>query len=143
MGMTDQIEAEIAAIPQVVTRTVGGYGEDIGGLQSLDWSTTTAGTLLKQQQYRAITTAPGSNFGLPGGLDIQTFIHSSLSDAEMSGRVVAELRQDPRVESVQCVVVRSASRIRLDIVSIPADLQAASVPLTLTAYVTQSGVQLG
>lgn len=137
----DYVEAEIAAMPATDPVRLPDYGEDYSGLTGLDeWRIIRKGELLKQQQYRRMTTRTGSYFGEPWGIDIQEFLHSKLSDAEMAGRVQVELLRDDRLQSVTCVVVRRADGLRFEVLLVPRDLGAAGVPLSMVAFVDSTGV---
>lgn len=137
----DYIDAEIAAMPVVDVVRLPAYGVDFAGIDGIvQWRTVERGELLKQQAYRRITTATGSYYGEPWGIDVQDFLHTKLTDQEMAGRVQAELSRDDRLQSVTCVVVRRDESLRIEILLVPKDLDAAGVPLTLVAFVDQNGV---
>jgi hypothetical protein len=138
----DYIDAELAALPVVDVARLPGYGVDLAGLDGLtEWRPIVGGELLKQQAYRRITTATGSYYGEPWGIDVQEFVHSKLSDSEIAGRVQVELSRDERLQSVTCVVVRDGSGgLRLETLLVPRDLAAAGVPLTLVTRVDKNGV---
>lgn len=139
--MRDYIDAEIAAMPAADVVRQPAYGVDFAGIDGIaEWRTVERGELLKQQAYRRITTATGSYYGEPWGIDVQEFLHSKLTDAEIAGRVQAELSRDDRLQSVTCAVVRRDTGLRLDIALVPKDLDAAGVPLTLVAFVDRNGV---
>lgn len=141
MLVRDYIDAEIAAMPVVDVVRLPAYGDDFAGLQGItEWRLVQRGELLKQQAYRRITTATGSYYGESWGIDVQEFLHAKLTDAEMAGRVQVELLRDERLQSVTCVVVRRDTGLRLEVLLVPADLDAAGVPLTLIAFVDRNGV---
>lgn len=137
----EYIDAEIAAMPVLEVERLPGYSEDYAGLDGItEWRLVRSGELLKQQAYRRITTATGSYYGESWGIDVQEFVHAKLTDAEMAGRVQVELLRDDRLQSVTCVAVRSSSGVRLEVLLVPKDLDAAGVPLALVAFVDQNGV---
>lgn len=138
----DYVDAELAAmLPASEPVRLPDYGEDWSGLTGItEWRIVRKAELLKQQAYRRITTRTGSYFGEPWGIDIQEFLHSKLSDAEMAGRVQVELLRDARLQSVTCVVVRLAEGLRFDVLLVPRDLEAAGVPLSMVAFVDRTGV---
>lgn len=141
--LTSYIEAELATLPVVPVVSLADYGEDFDGIDGLvSWRIIRQGELLKQQSYRRMTTSTGSLFGKPWGMDVQEFLHSGLTESEMSGRVQFELARDVRLKSAECITVRRDTALRFDVVLIPKDLIAAGLPLTLAVVADKNGVTL-
>jgi len=143
--VTDAIDAAIATLSPYTNSSLylTGYGEDINCLfQISDWRRTFKGELLKQLAFRCITTPRGSYFGDPEyGIDVQEFLHSRLTPAEMSSRVVAEIRKLPMVENCKCNATQPQPlQVFLDIVIKPLDLGDAGFEITLQAIIDPTGI---
>lgn len=139
MSVLDGINADIATLTPYNPTPLGvaGYGQDISGLTGVtDWRLMIEGELLKQQAYRRITTARGSYYAsFTYGIDIQEFLHSKLSDADMTSQIVAEIKKDDRIADVKVTLTKSLGVYTFDIALLPKSLLFAGITLYLQARI--------
>lgn len=85
---------------------------------SPDGRISTGQDVIREALVRRILDSAGSRYYAPGfGLGLPRLVGRQLSDGQIRGLVVAQLREDERVESAQVVVVREGTNTRLDIVA--------------------------